>query len=199
METHCNVQRRLYDYQFSLAQTPLEFEQVHQTFLHTYNTTAHQGLLKEDFDPPMPLQVLGEAKGRMYTPDELTRKFSQALFPRTTNQYGCVTLHSYHFYIEEGLPKTRVLLWVYGEQLRAVLDNVVIAEYHCRYDWRTQKVTDIRDGVWYATRFASPQTSLIPLHAQETLVLYRPRPLRQQARWPISAQQLWLFELVHTG
>jgi hypothetical protein len=23
---------------------------------------------------------------------------------------------------------------------------VVLAEYHCRYDWREQKVTDIRDG-----------------------------------------------------
>ena len=199
METHFNVQRRLYDYQFSLTQTPAEFEQVHQTFLHTYNTTAHQGLLKEDFAPPIPLLVLGEAKGRLYTPDELTHKFSHALCPRTTNQYGCVTLHSYHFYIEEGLPKTRVLLWVYGAQLRAVLDNVVLAEYHCRYDWRTRKVTDIRDGVWYATRFASPQTSLLPFNAQETLVLYRPRPVPHHTRLPISAQQLWLFELVRTG
>lgn len=199
METHFNVQRRLYDYQFSLTTTPVEFEQVHQAFLHTYNTTAHQGLLKENFDPPIPLLVLGEAKGRMYTPDELTHKFSHALFPRTTNQYGCVTLHSYHFYIEEGLSKTRVLLWVYGEQLRAVLDNVVLAEYHCRDDWRTRKVTDIRDGVWYATRFASPQTSLLPLNTQETLVLYRPMPVPHQTRLPVSAQQLWLFELVRTG
>lgn len=135
----------------------------------------------------------------MDTPDELTHKVSHALFPRTTNQYGCVTLHSYHFYIEQGLPKTRVLLWVYGEQLRAVLDNVVLAEYHCRYDWRTQKVTDIRDGVWDATRFASPQTSLLPFNAQETLVLYRPRPVPPQTRLPVSAQQLWLFELVRTG
>ena len=117
----------------------------------------------------------------MYTPDEFTRKFSHALFPRTTNRYGCVTLHSYHFSIAEGLPQTRVLLWVYGEQLRAVLDNVVLAAYHCRYDWRTRKGTDIRDGVWYATRFASPQTSLLSLNAQETLALYRPRPVRSQA------------------
>jgi len=199
METPFNVQRRLYDYQFSLTQTPAEFEQVHQRFLHTYNTTAHQGLLQEDFTPPIPLLVLGDAKGRMYTPDELTRKFSQALFPRTTNQHGCVTLHSYHFYIEEGLPQTRVLLWVYGEQLRAVLDNVVLAEYHCRYDWRTRKVTNIRDGGWYATRFASLQTSLLPFNAQEPLVLYRPKPVRPQARLPFSAQQLWLFELVSAG
>jgi len=77
--------------------------------------TAYQGLLKELFDPLIPLRVLGEAKGRMHTPDELTQKSSQALFPQTTNQYGCVTLHSYHFYIEEGLPKTQGLLWVYGE------------------------------------------------------------------------------------
>jgi hypothetical protein len=50
----------------------------------------------------------------------------------TTNRYGCVTLHSYHFYVEQGLPKTQVLLWVYGEQLRAMLDNVVLAEYQGR-------------------------------------------------------------------
>jgi hypothetical protein len=42
-----------------------------------------------------------------------------------------------------------------------VLDNVVLAEYHCRYDGRARKVTDIRDGVFFSTRFASPQgTSL---------------------------------------
>src|SRR5207302_441782 len=86
METHFNIQRRLYDYQFSLARTPLEFEQAHQDFLQLYNTTAHQGLLKEQFTPPIPLEVLGEARGRLYTPDELARKCSRALFPRTTQR-----------------------------------------------------------------------------------------------------------------
>ena len=195
-ETHFNIQRRLYDYQFALTTTPLEFEQVHQTFMETYNTTAHQGLLKEHFEPPIPLQVLGQAKGRFYTPDELTRKFSRALFPRTTNPYGCVTLHSYHFYVEQGVSHTQVLLWVYGEQLRAVLDNVVLAEYHCRYDWRTRKVTEIRDGVFYSTRFASPQRMLLPLTPQESLILYRPTPPRRGAGKRLPRQQLLLFELV---
>ena len=199
METHFNIQRRLFDYQFSLSQTPCEFEQVHKRFMETYNTTAHQGLLKDQFDPPIPLQVLGEAKGRIYTPDELHRKFSRALWPRTTNQYGCVTLHNYHFYVEEGLPKTQVLLWVYGTQLRAILHNVVFAEYHCRYNVRDHKVHDIRDGVFYPTRFASPQGSLIPLGPQESLVLYRPKPPMRQARRPSPAPQLWLFERVHTA
>ena len=164
-----------------------------------YNTTAHQGLLEEHFTPPIPLEVLGEAKGRARTPDELERKFAHALFPRTTNRYGCVTLHSYHFYVEQGLPRTQVLLWVYGEALRAVFDNVVLAEYHCRYALRERQVKDIRDGSFPATRFASSQGALIPLNPQESLVLYRPTPMRHQGRRPFPAQQLWLFELVHTA
>jgi hypothetical protein len=182
-----------------LRATPLEFEQAHQAFMEIYNTTAHQGLLKERFHPPIPLEVLGEAKGRLYTADELTRKFSQALFPRATNRYGCVTLQSYHFYVEQGVPKTQVLLWVYGEQWRAVLDNVVLAEYYCQYNWHERKVRDIHDGIFYPTRFASSQGTLMPLNPQESLVVYRPQTLRRPPRRSFPAQPLWLFALVHTA
>jgi hypothetical protein len=97
METHFNIQRRLYDYQFSLSHTPAELEQAHHAFIRLYNTTAHQGLLKEEFNPPIPIAVLAKAKGRPLRPDGLAQTFSRALFPRTTNRYGCVTLHRYHF------------------------------------------------------------------------------------------------------
>ena len=119
-ETHFNIQRRLYDYQFSLTTTPWELEPRHQAFIQTSNTTAHQGLLREQFTPPMPLEVLGAAPGKIYPEEELSRKFDRHLFPRSTHQYGCVTLHRYHFAVEEGLPHTQVWLWVSGEQLWAV-------------------------------------------------------------------------------
>jgi hypothetical protein len=90
-------------------------------------------------------------------------------------------------------------LWVYGEQLRAVLDHVVLAEYRCRYDWREQKVKDIRDGVFSTTRFASPQGALIPLTPQESLIVYRPTPTMRPVQRPFPVQQLWLFELVQTA
>ena len=144
--------------------------------MHVYNTTAPQGLLQEHFTPPIPLEVLGEAKGRLYTPDELARKFVQGLFPRTTNQYGCVTLHSYHFSVEAGVPKTQVLLWVYGEQLRAVVDHVILAEYHSRDDWQTRQVTEIRDGAFYPTRFASPQATLLPINPKNPSCSIARRP-----------------------
>jgi hypothetical protein len=79
------------------------------------------------------------------------------------------------------------------------LDNVVLAEYHCHYDGRARKVTEIRDGIFYSTRFASPQRALIPLNPQEALVVYRPQTLRRPARKASSIQQLLLFELVRTG
>jgi len=108
METHFNIQRRWYDDQFSLSRNPAELEQRHQAFIETYNTTAHQGLLKEGFDPPIPSVVLADRKGRFYSQEGLAPRFSRALFPRTTNIHGGVTLHSYHVSVEQGLPKTKV-------------------------------------------------------------------------------------------
>jgi hypothetical protein len=198
METHVNIQRRLYDYQFSLARTPAELEQRHQAFIQTYNTTAHQGLLKDRRLPPIPVEVLGAAHGRRYTPEELARAFAQAVFPRTTNQHGCVTLHSYHFYVEAGLPQTQVLLWVAGTQLRAAFDHVILAEYYCRYDWRDRRVKDVRQAVFHPTRFASPQGTLLPLTPQDSLVVYRARA-RRRAPAPPPTPQLLLFEVVPTG
>ena len=198
METHFNIQRRVYDYQFSLTRTPREFEEAHQRFLELYNTTAHQGLLKAHFASPIPLHVLGETTGRLYTPQELEHKFAHALFPRTTNRYGCVTLHSYHFYVDQGLPQKQVLLWVYGQDLRAVFDNVLLADYHCHYDLRAGKVKDIRVDRFYPSPFASRQAqgALLERNPLESVVVYRPKSLMRHASLPLRAEQLWLFEQV---
>jgi transposase InsO family protein len=65
METHFNMQRRLYDDQFSLARTPAALAERHQACLQTSNTTAHQGLLQDRRLPPIPVTVLGTAQGRL--------------------------------------------------------------------------------------------------------------------------------------
>jgi hypothetical protein len=92
METHFNVQRRLYDSQFSLTTPPVEFAQAQQTFRELSNPTAPQGLRKDQCGPPRPLVGRGEAQGRLYRPAELARTCARARFPRTTNRYGCVTV-----------------------------------------------------------------------------------------------------------
>ena len=102
MEPHCNIQRRRYDYQVSLATTPMEFEQRHPAFIQLDTTTAHQGRLKEGCDPPIPLHVLGEAKGRLYAAEDLHRQVVHHLCRRPTNRYGCVALHHSHCHGEAG-------------------------------------------------------------------------------------------------
>jgi len=154
-------------------------------------------LLKEGFQPPIPLHVLGEAKGQVYPAAELHQKFIHDLFPRTTNKHGCVTLHHYHFHVEEGLPQQPVLVWIAGDTLRAACESVVLAEYRCRYDWRARKVQDIRDPVFYQMRFASAQGELMLWNERQWLVVYRPKRARQKSMLAGPARQLSLFELVN--
>jgi hypothetical protein len=110
----------------------------------------------------------------------------------------CSRKISQHEYVEEGLPKTQVLLWVSGEQLRAVFENVLLAEYHCRYDWRDRRVKDIHEGVFYPTRFASPQGTLIPLTSQDRWVVSRPQSRRGRVPERSPMQQVLLFVVVPT-
>jgi hypothetical protein len=195
METHFNIQRRLYDYQLALTRTPHEFDEAHQQFLALYNTTAHQGLLKEGFASPIPLHVLGESKGRLVPPQELARKFAHALFVRTTNQYGCVTLHHSHFYVDAGVPQTPILLWVAGEELRAVYDHVLLAEYACHYDLRTGTVTRLCLGQWYPSPFAARQAQgvLLERTPQDSRIVVRPPTVRRPAVSSVQAEQLGLL------
>ena len=60
-------------------------------------------------------------------------------------------------------------------------------------------VKDIHEGVFYSTRFVSPQGTLIPLTPHESLIVYRPRPTGHLGQRPQPMQQLWLFELVRTA
>jgi len=87
---------------------------------------------------------------------------------------------------------------VHGQELRAVFDQVLLAEYHCHYDLREGKVKDIRVSQVYPSPFAARQAqgSLIERNPRESLVVYRPKSLMRQAALPFRAEQLWLFERV---
>ena len=124
--------------------------------------------------------------------------FSQAVFPRTTNRYGCVTLHSYHFYVEAGLPQTQVLLWVAGTQLRAAFDHVILAEYHCRYDWRDRRVKEVRQGVVSPHPLCVAAGHPPPVDAPG-LPGHLSRAGQASSTAPPPTPQLLLFEVVPTA
>ena len=141
--------------------------------------------------PPSPCTCWGKARGGCIPPQELARKFAHALFVRTTNRYGCVTLHRSHFYVDQGLAQTPVLLWVAGEDLRAVYDHVLLAEYACHYDLRTGTVTRLRLGQWYPSPFAARQAqgTLLERTPQDSMIVSRPPAVRRSAAYPLQAEQ----------
>ena len=110
-------------------------------------------------------------------------------------------MHSYHFYVDQGLPQQQVLLWVYGQERRAGCEHALLAAYPCHYDLREGQVTDIRVSQFYPSPFASRQEqgSLIERNPLESMVVYRPKSLRRQAALPLQAEQLWLFARVRIG
>ena len=67
METHFNVQRRLYDYQFSLS-TTLWSSSRRTRRLWNSTTPPPIKVFKDRCDPPIPLVVLGEARGGSIRP-----------------------------------------------------------------------------------------------------------------------------------
>jgi hypothetical protein len=116
-----------------------------------------------------------------------------------SHPYGGGTLQSYHCYVAAGVPKTQVPLGVYGAQVRTLWNQVLLAEYRCRSDWRTHQVQDRRAGRVYPTRCVPPQGTLLPFHPQEFLVRDRPQAGRYPARTPFPPQQSLLFERVRSA
>ena len=51
LETHFNIQRRLYDYQFAQTTTPTELEQMHQRFMRPTIRPRITGYCKEVYAP----------------------------------------------------------------------------------------------------------------------------------------------------
>jgi hypothetical protein len=88
-----------------------------------------------------------------------------------------------------------VLLGVVGEDLRAVYDPVLLAEYACHYDLRTGQGTRLRLGQWYPSPCAARQAqgALLERTPQDARSVSRPLAVRRPTAAPWRAEQLGLF------
>lgn len=88
-----------------------------------------------------------------------------------------------------------MLLWVTGEELRAVYDQVLLAEYTCQYDLRTGTVSRLGLGQWYPSPFAARQAQgvLLERTPQDSVIVVRSPAGRRQGTHPGPNEQLGLF------
>ena len=167
IEAQFKIQLRLADWQFEQAQTLEEVQNVHATFVDTFNTTHHWAHQDREDGHRRPLEVLGWVKGRAVDAVYLRQLFGRVELLRTVNRHGFVSVQRFYLYAEDGLSRQRVSIWIYEGQLRIEYQQTLLARYRCRYDTRHGQIAEISDPIWYATPFASKQIELIELDEEQ--------------------------------
>ncbi len=195
IEAFFGIQARMTDYSVEKVQAIEEIKKIHERFLNDYNTTDHWALQDREDGKTIPSEILGWIKGRPISEEELHRKFYEHMFQRTINHHGCVRLHNFYFYIEYGLAKSQVYLWVYQNRFLAEHNKELLIEYECSYDEKKRKIQEINKPLIYKHKYTSKQLKLFELtsdmlRVKKIEVLKRNRKIQ-------DVQQLHLFEVVN--
>ena len=180
------------DYSIEKAQSSEEVKQIHETFLNDYNTTDHWALQGREDNKTIPSELLGWVKGRPISEEELHRKFYEHMFQRIINHHGCVRFQNFYFYVEDGLAKSQVYLWVYQNRLLAEHNKELLIEYECSYDDKTRKILKLSKPVIHKHKYISRQLKLFELTSDMLRVQKIEKVRRRKS--PQSVEQLSLFE-----
>jgi transposase/transposase InsO family protein len=195
IESFFGIQARMTDYSVEKTQSVEELKKIHEKFLNDYNTTDHWALQRRKDKKTIPSEVLGWVKGRPISEEELHRKFYEHMFQRTVNHHGCVSLHNFYFYVEDGLAKSQVYLWVYQNKVLAEYNKELLIEYECSYDEKKRKVQELSKPVLHKHKYTSKQLKLFEL-TSDMLKVEKIEVLKRK-RIPQDAQQLHLFEVMN--
>jgi transposase len=190
------VQRRLEDHQFSLA---VCFEQVaekHLDFIEVYNNTKHWAHRERADGRRTPSQMLSWVMGEPISEEELKRAFYERLFVCTLTKAGYARLQNYYFYVEAGLGRRKVCLWIYQDRLRAEYQELPVAQYACTYEEKSRRIKQLSDPVHFQTRYASPQLFLFDMEEYWSKISKRKPMSRPSRRNYDHAEQLLLFQQV---
>jgi transposase InsO family protein/transposase len=195
IEAFFGIQARMTDYSVEKVQSIEELKKIHERFLNDYNTTDHWALQGRKDKKTIPSEVIGWVKGRPISEEELHRKFYEHMFQRTINHYGCVRLHNFYFYIEDGLAKSQVYLWVYQNRVLAEHNKELLIEYECSYDEKKRKIQELSKPLIHKHKYTSKQLKLFEL-TSDMLKVEKMEVLKRK-RTPQDAQQLHLFDVAN--
>src|SRR3712207_4936728 len=86
--THFNIQRRMADYHFSVAESWPELLKVHEEWVSDYNEQSHWAHRERKDGRRSPQEVLGWVTGVRYRPEDLERAFFSIRFSRMLDPLG---------------------------------------------------------------------------------------------------------------
>ena len=196
IEAQFKIQLRLADFKFEQAQMVEEIQNFHAEFTDTFNTTTHYAHQERADGRRTPMAVLSWVRGRAINPDQLHRLFQRLQFTRTVNRYGFVSVQRFFIYVEQGLSRQRVSIWIYEGNLQIEYQETLLAQYQADYDQRPKRLQEVSQPTLYQTPFASPQMELFELDDEQWLKIRQRSYQRRQKRIAREARQ---FQLPNLG
>jgi transposase InsO family protein len=190
IEAQFKIQLRIADFKFERATTFEKIQCLHAEFIQTFNTTPHWAHRDREDGRRTPTQVLAWVCGLRVEIEQLHRIFRQVQFARTVNRYGFVSVQRFYLYVEQGLSRKRVSIWIHEGHLQIEYQQTLLAKYHCHTDRRQHRLRDVTKPTLYRTTFASPQLEFFELDDEQWKKIFR-RPYNKQGNLGIQeARQL---------
>jgi hypothetical protein len=117
VETTFNIQRRMADYHFSVAESWPELLKVHEEWVSDYNEQSHWAHRERKDGRRSPQEVLGWVTGVRYRPEDLERAFFSIRFSRMLDPLGYATFRRWRLYGQEALAGSEAALWLQEKSL----------------------------------------------------------------------------------
>jgi hypothetical protein len=191
METHFSIEYRLLDSYVAVCADLKGIQRQHGRFIEEYNLSGHWHHKSYTEDGRIyyksPQTILGEAKGKTYTPRELSRAFAFKHYRRVVSRKGQIRVLGYILYVDEGLVGESVDVYVYPESLQIEYDKQVIAEYECHYDVPTKQLKSVGPQKVFWRPSVSPQLFLFSRELYRIVVFLS---LRRRITKNVRAVQL---------
>lgn len=195
IEPWFTIQHRLADAKFKGAEKFEYTQRIHSEFLWTYNHRPHKGLRDEGRQETIPINALGMLRPRPVSRRTLNRVFGRVLYERTINRYGCIRLRCWSIFIEDGLPKRRIHVWLTAEKLVAEYRGTKLAEYRCEFDKTNKKLKVKGAPILYDTPYRSTQLRLFRRDQLEWTPAREVSTRNNSSRPGSPYRQLVLFEV----
>lgn len=173
IETCFNVQRRMADWHFELAQTWEDLVAAHEKWLRDYNYQKHLAHEKREDGRHSPAEVLGWVSGRQFEPEYLHRAFSFVYETRRLNKAGYARFRNFLLYAERGLAGKRALVTLFQDSLTLEYGEYALASYSIEWQPDDHRVLRMGNPHLFEHPYHSLQLSLWPPGEVEWLVILR--------------------------
>ncbi len=194
IETMFTIQRRMADYEFAKATTWQDLQAAHDRWVNDYNHQVHWAHRMRDDGRETPAEVLDWVYGQVWDEAALHYAFYATRFGRTLDKVGYVHFRHYRLYAEPGLPRQRVAVWLYKEQLTVEFSETLLVQYTVEYQPDHKRFRAITNPQIYETHYRSAQLPLWRFGDDEWLKIVRlPPPKARQRRLQYPAIQQQLF------